>query len=274
MQHESGDKMLKPGINKVTNEEYHADTNYFSSSSFKLLMTDLPKFYREKILHEVEERAENPNFSEGSYVHSMLLEPERVAEEYAFFEGWRKAGKEWEAFKAQHPDKTILSKPQQHRCQGWVASVERRREALALLQGGIPEHTICGTWKDIPVKIRCDYINVDQGYIVDIKTTGYPADADLFKRTIREYYYQLSAALYKEVASTFYKKNFDFYFIVISKPESVCDVYKMSEETMQEGYVYLTHAANKYIKAKGSNLWTEDELNRIIETGDYEIVEV
>lgn len=266
--------MLQDGINQVSNKDYHADTRYFSSSSFKLLITDLAKFHKEKILGLKEEQKENPNFTEGSYVHSLLLEPEKVAEEYAFFDGWRKAGKEWEAFKAVNANKTILSKPQAHRCHQWVASVERRREALELLTGGLPEHTICGKFMDVPVKVRCDYINIDKGYIVDIKTTGYPADTDIFKKTVRDFYYQLSAAMYCEVARSFYNKDFAFYFVVISKPETVCDVYKLSKDSMNEGHVYLVHAVNKYKKCLETNCWTEDELSHIIETGDYEIEEV
>lgn len=266
--------MLKVGENNVTNREYHADKTYFSSSSLKLLITDLEKFYQEKILGIKPEEEEKSVFSEGSYVHSLILEPEKIAQEYALFDGWRKQGKEFEAFKEANAGKIILSKPQQHRCEGWANAIKRRREAMELLKGGAAEYTLCSTLMDIPVKIRCDYINVDKGYIADIKTTGQAADVDVFKQTVRDFYYHLSAALYCEVAEQVHQKPFDFYFIVVSKPENVCDVYKLSKASRSTGHSFLIHAIKKYKQCMETGIWSNLELQKVIDTSDYEIAEV
>ena len=37
-------------VKDITNEEYHAEVEHLSSSTLKLLITDLNKFYQEKIL--------------------------------------------------------------------------------------------------------------------------------------------------------------------------------------------------------------------------------
>lgn len=267
--------MLKDGINNVTNKEYHSDKVYLSSSNLKMILKNPAQFYDEKILGNKvpDERAV---FDEGSYTHSLILEPEKIAEEYAFFEGFRKQGKEWEAFKEENKGKTLLSAPQKHRCHDLLDAYNRRPEAINFISGGLVEHTLCGKLLDVPVKVRFDYINIEKGYIADIKTTGYPADIDIFKNTVKDFGYELSAALYSEVAKQFYKKSFDFYFIVLSKPERVCDVYKASETTLNTGKVMVYKALKKYKTCLETGIWEDSELKKSAELkkSNYEILEV
>lgn len=266
--------MLKTGLNNVTNREYHADTTHLSSSSLKLLITDLETFYQEKVLGIKPEQVEKAAFTEGSYVHSLILEPDNIANEYAFFEGWRKAGKEFDQFKELNAGKVILSKPQVHRCDAWAAAIKRRPEAMELLSGGESEHTICANLLDVAIKVRCDYINVDKGYIADIKTTGQISDIDVFKQTMKDFYYHLSAALYCQVAEVHYGKEFDFYFVVVSKIENTCEVYKLSKASKSTGQSLIIHALKRYKQCKETGIWNADDLQKVIKPTTYEIMEI
>jgi hypothetical protein len=82
------------------------------------------------------------------------------------------------------------------------------------------------------------------------------------------------------MAEQYYGKKFDFYFIVISKSDKECHVYKTSENTMNEGRNMVKVACEKYLKAIQSNIWveenltaSEDEAKMIVES-NYEILEV
>lgn len=267
---------LQLGVNQIGNNEYHADTEYLSSSDLKLLLSDLPAFHKKKILGEAEPQEEKAVFSEGSYVHSLILEPEKIDEEFAFFPGWRKQGLEFTDFKKLNSDKIILSKPQKVRCQQYFEAYKRNPVANKFINGGFPEHTICVNRNGVPLKIRTDYINPDKGYIADVKTSGYPVDSDMFKETIKNFSYELSAALYCEVASQHYGRDFDFYFIAISKCDQHCEVFKASKDTLERGRVMMLRALKIYKNCLKTGDWTSSDIkpSTFDLNMEYEIVEV
>ena len=269
---------LKLGINEIDNNGYHSDTTYLSSSDLKLLLTDIQAFHKKKILGEREEQVEKPAFSEGSYVHALILEPEVIPDEFAFYPGWRKQGKEWESFRDDKANagKIILSKPQKVRCEQYFEAYKDHPVAHKFVQGGFPEHTICVNLHGVPLKIRTDYINAEDGYIADVKTSGYSVEQDMFKETIKKFSYDLSAALYCEVAKEFYKKNFDFNFIAISKSDKTCEVFKASEETMEKGRVLMMRALRIYKNCMKTGDWSSNVIEKPSYDADseYEILEV
>lgn len=265
---------LKLGINEnITNSVYHSDKTYLSSSNLKTLLKDPMQFYKEKILGEREERS-SASFDEGTYTHLAILEPHLLEQEVAIYDGWRKYGQDWENFKEANEGKLLLSKPQKFRCDEYVKAFERNEAAVAVLKGGAPEYTICSKILDVPVKIRADYINIDKGYIADIKTTGYGAGTPVFKNTVQQFMYQLSAALYCQVAYDHFGKLFDFYFIVISKTDLQCDVYKASPTTLNEGHSLVNKALVLYKKCLDTGLWKLDQPMQHNFGLDYEIEEV
>ena len=268
-------KKLKRGINpSISNEDYHADKSYLSSSQIKLLLKDTEQFYKEVILGE-RERIYKAAFDEGSYAHTLILEPEMVETEYRFFKGFRKAGKEWEEFKKANHGYTMLSFPQRRRVEKWVEAYEALPAAKSLISGGFAEHTVTGKVEGLDLKARADYINVDKGYIVDVKTTSYDPGLDGFKQTIKDFRYDLSAAMYTKLFNQAYNKNFDFYFIVLGKKNNECEVFKMSRSTMEDGLNLFKKALNIYKACKASNNWINLK-ERVVEknTDDYEILEV
>lgn len=255
--------VLNLGINNVTNTQYHSDRTYLSSSVIKTLCKSLDQYRIEYLEGNKPPHSDRTlsNFSEGSYVHSRILEPHLTDSEFAIFEGWRKQGAEFETFKANNSDKTIMSAPQIERCNRMMAAYNRMLIANNMIKGGASEQTICAILQDVPVKVRFDYINPERGYIVDVKTTGYGSDIDSFKSTIKDFSYDLSAALYTKVAEEFYGRKFDFYFLVLSKRDFDCNLYLTSEDTQAKGYRQVTEGLNKFKRAVKSGIWTEGSNN-------------
>lgn len=269
---------LKPGINKCTNEEYHGDNSYFSSTSVKLLLEDPAKFYTQAIEGKREFK-HIPAFDEGSYAHALILEPEVIESEFAFYPKLRKAGNAFKEFEAANKGKIILSNGQKMRVESWVEAYERLPAAKELVSGGLPEHTVVGSINNMPLKARADYLNIDRGYIADVKTTSYDTDVDSFRMTIGQFKYQLSAALYCAMFEQYYEKPFDFYFIVLGKRSLDCQVYKMSNKTMMDGKSKLYKAIKTYNKCKESGLWVKESSSSSVagldsEISDYEILEI
>ena len=174
---------LKRGINHCTNDEYHGDKSYLSSSNFKLLLKDPAKFKNEIIDGNKENKQVNA-FDEGNYAHSLILEPEMIESEYAFFSGFRKSGAEWKSFKTANEGKIILSKPQKHRVEKWVESYKELPAAVSLLEGCEVEYSLAGELMGVNSKVRADAINLKKHYIADIKTTSYSTDVESFKMVV------------------------------------------------------------------------------------------
>lgn len=256
-----------------TNAGYHADRTHLSSSMLKLLLTDRQRFYEKWILN-MEQDESKPAFEEGTVTHSLILEPEKVASEYAFYEGLRRAGKHYEDFVAANPGKRIILASTRLKAEKHKAALERRPEAQSLFQNGKSEENLFGNILGVPVKARADYINVDDGIIVDLKTSALPSDADIFKSTVGDYMYDLSAALYCKIAEQVHGKPFTFYWVVISKLDGECHVYKMSPKTLQKGTELVTSALIRYKACKESGDWLTDAKKLIYTNSTYEVKEI
>jgi len=240
-----------------TNTEYHASRSHLSSSMLKLILQSPEAFY-EKWFGPTAPEETKDVFSEGSFVHTLLLEPHKVLTDYAVFTGLRKQGKAWEEFRAANPGKTLLSAPQVARCEELAKAATASTAAMELLSGGFAEHTMVGELLGVPVKARADYINIDKGYIVDVKTTSMPSDKEFFSVTVRDYGYQLSASLYCQIAEATYGKPFGFYWATVSKADKGCRVYKMSLSTAQEGAIMVSAALAQYKRRMVSGDWRDD----------------
>ncbi len=258
-------------MQQLTNEQYHAQRTHLSSSTLKQVLKD-PRSFINFWLHGVRDSKESAAFLEGSLVHCMLLEPHKVHKEYAFFDGMRRAGALYEQFAAQNAGKIIIGAPMHQRAVAAVKACKELPVLLELLIGGHAEHTIMTEVMGVPVKMRADYINIDKGYIVDLKTTKYPADVDIFKQTIEQYEYDLSAALYVKIAEKAHGKPFDFYWAPVSKPDLKADVYKATASTLQKGFDKVVLALMTFKRLKQDNFVLNAPKNNL--EGDYEIHEI
>lgn len=256
-----------------TNTAYHANKSHLSSSMLKLLLKSPEDFYNKWFGASTAE-PERDVFTEGSFVHTLLLEPQKVATEYAVFEGLRKQGKAWETFKEANFGKVLLSSPQVRRCEELAHAALALPVAVDLLTGGLAEHTMVSSILSTPVKARADYINIDKSYIVDVKTTSMPSDSEIFRLTVDTYLYQLSAALYCQIAHDTYGKLFDFYFIVLSKDDKMCHVYKASSNTLSIGAALVTQAIVKYKQCTATGNWRNEQAKQSFSTQAYEVEEV
>ncbi len=255
-----------------SNQDYHSNRTHLSSSNLKLLLKDPARFHQEWVLGQKPVEEENPNFTEGHFVHSLVLEPETISK-YAVFPGMRKQGAVWEEFKAQNAGKVILSAPQVNRCEALHTAYASLPIAVQLCSGGLAEHTMLANIQGIAIKSRADYINIQDGYIVDVKTTAMPSDIELFRATIAQYSYELSAALYCEAAQQTYQKPFDFYWLVLSKADQKCEVYKASAATLATGVSMYSCALHIYKKCLTTGIWSLDT-KADKSTKEYEVLEV
>lgn len=255
-----------------TNAEYHADKSSLSSSALKQLLKSPEQFYQEYVLGLKTEK-QFDHFSEGSFVHMLILEPHKI-DEYAIYPGLRKGGKAFEDFKVANMGKTVLSAAQVHRCERMVKAYSSMVIANNLMATGLPEHTMCSSILGVAVKARADFIDPERGIIVDVKTTSLPSGSDVFCSTVAQYMYELSAALYCQIAYDTYGKLFDFYWLVLSKADNQCHVYKASSDTLSRGAALYLQAIVKYKQCIATGEWMSQSVQVSYDTKDYEIEEI
>jgi len=262
----------------MSNAEYHGDLTHLSSSNLKLLLKGpegIQQFYEERILKKPREEKRNTDaFDTGSYVHSVLLEPETVETDYAIFPDWVKRGKAWDAFKEDNKGKIILSKPQKKKIDAMIPYYLNNKTAVDLLKGVEPEVSLFTTIDDVNIKVRADALHEEKGFIVDIKTSGFVIDQEEFKATMDKFSYKLSAALYLKAFEESLGKGLDFYFIVLGKVNLGCEVYKLSHKSRQEGMEEVRKAIKIYKNCLETGDWTGETETRKLERENYEILEV
>lgn len=266
---------LKLGINEISNREYHEDTEYFSSTNIKDAIKDPEKLYKQKILKESIVQGRKSHFDEGSLTHSMILEPHLTDKEFMKSEAWRRNEKIYKEDVECNPGRIVMTTPQWVKVKKWVASFFENPVAPKMIEKGEAEHTLCVILDGIPVKIRCDKIDVENGMIFDIKTSGFPVDHYTFKSTVKQWEYDLSAALYLKAAEEYYKKPFDFYFGVIGKSELITEVYKLSDKTRKDGDLKIAQGFGVIRKMLNGESWEDvTKKKEHVSEEEYEILEV
>lgn len=254
-----------------TNAEYHANRTHMSSSALKLLLKSPEQYHRQYVLGEPQEVKDH--FTEGSFVHALILEPHLVTQQFAMFQGLRKVGRAYEQFRTANAGKQILSAPQVHRCERLAEAYSRMSTANMLLADTLREHGMQSSMLNVPIKARADAILPGQ-YIVDVKTTSMPSGIDFFKLTLKEYMYDLSASLYCQIAHDTYGKLHDFYWIVLSKADYRCEIYKASSLTLSEGAAKVIQGLVLYKKCLEAGKWEFPGRVEPASGTDYEILDV
>ena len=196
----------------MTSEEYHGTPGTYSSSQLKDLMEeDTDLFYKKWISKEIA-RKESDVFDLGTYVHTAVLEPEKLKKECPIYPGKVKAGEKWKKFKAAHAGKTILTQSQADTGNKLARAVAASKSSTSLIEVCDPEVSLFvelginpdtreivyksipgssetmgllpnGEWVPFPnmarsyyvwvvLKVRADALSLKNGFILDLKTTS------------------------------------------------------------------------------------------------------
>ena len=225
--------MLKLGINHCSNESYHGDRKFKSSSTLKLFLKDPREYYKRYISGEPREEIYKSAYDFGSYMHSIILEPEKTDLEFAIFEGATRRGKAYEEFKSNNEGKTIITASQAQQALDLMHLFNEDVDTAGLIQGGVAEQTLCVELDGMPIKVRADYKK--DGLLVDLKTTSDPVDRFSAAKTIIRFDYDLSAALYVDAFTKHTGTKHDFIFAFLNKQTGEVGILKASEGLLENG---------------------------------------
>jgi hypothetical protein len=270
------DTTLVEGFSKgASNEAYHSNTTHVSSSGLKTMLYSPKKYYERYVLgKEDTEPKPQAAFDFGSYIHSRVLEPELVESEYAFFEGAVKRGAAWDKFKLENSDRIIMSNAQVKMADKMMDSYQNSGIEIGVdatqtpfsnfFQGGESELTCCAPMDGIDCKVRFDYYKSGEDFysINDVKTTALGnLDIESVEDICELYHYDLSAALYADVAQAVTGHEHAFYFLFMSKkPPFDVQLFKASDAMLARGREKYRTALHNLNNALETGIFYENKI--------------
>ena len=267
---------LKEGFNlNISNDEYHSDQSYDSSSTLKMALKDINDYYQQRILGNKRSFGNQGALDLGSYVHALILEPHVIKDEFIIYEGIMKEGEDWDLFLANNDteNKIIITKSQHDEAKkllenfykATIINEEGKGELVNnFFVGGDAEQSLCTTLNGLKIKVRFDYRKeIDQngkvrGQISDVKTTSSAIRGKKdVEKVCKSWEYDLSAALYKDAVEKITGIPHDFYFCFISKQDRGTTFWKASDKMIERGRKKYKEAIRKLKKARKTNVWVE-----------------
>jgi hypothetical protein len=267
---------MKLGKNlNISNEEYHGDREYVSSSGLKLMLKDPKKYYDQYVLGEKGKTSDAMDF--GTYLHALILEPDTIEENFAIFNGSRNSNA-YKEFALSNKGKILLTEAQRLAADTFLNNYKEStlvigkhgyEEAVPIptfFEDGEAEETMCCEIDGIKVKARFDYRREfdEFGSIQDVKTTSYAVNGveDVVK-ICRSWDYDISAALYVDVAEHVTGKKHDFYFLFISKKDGGISLFRASEEFLNEGREKYKTAISRLKQARETGIYYDNKIPEI-----------
>jgi len=260
---------MKKGLftaDELSNSEYHDKKGaFYSSSQFKKALEDIELFHKIYITGEIVEDSDKPAFHIGTHYHTHILEPDKVDEDCAVYPGPMRKGKAWDEFKAENSSKAIITAKEDMKVANLLLATRKCSTAIATMANGAPEVSVGVTLHGLNVKARADWIDFENGFIMDLKsTTGNAKDIEKTIGKIDSYDYDLSAALYVDAFNVYLAENdmpliHTFKWVFASKDFVNCQVVCSTPEMLAVGRAKYTKALHSIVKYKANGWKFVDE---------------
>ena len=182
---------------------------------------------------------------EGRLAHVAILEPDRYAAEVAIWpcgpdgETKRRAGKEWEAWKAAHAGRIQVSEGQHEDFMAMSEAVRSHPAAGVYLASPDAATEVSLIWKHegsgVECKSRFDFIDVGANVVLDLKTTRDASEIEFGKASAR-YDYHTRAAFYSDAYRQKFGEYPTFILVAVEKvPPYAVAVYRIPAEAIDAG---------------------------------------
>jgi len=232
-------------------EKLRDDNNYYGDFGKKFLSNSDIKTLLSNPLNLHKETEKNVNLLFGSYLHTLILQPDKLT-----------------SFKIlDYPNRNYKAYKEEVASHGEICLLEHEADKAhelsnVLLSNKIISDLILGTGAHSKVehevpgildfngnlwKGKADVLNHDEKLVIDIKTSS---DIERFKWSVRDYNYDSQAYLYSRMF------GYELIFIVIDKNTHVINIFEVSDETLENGSDKVFRANGMYdlyYKTEGFN---------------------
>lgn len=241
----------------MSNAEYHA-TEAIGKSDLDLINKS-PAHYRFAKDHP-ELRSETPAMTKGTLVHALVLERESAGERYVVMPEHikQRRGKEWEAFKAQAGDRTILKRDEWDDAQRIAEAVTSNPVALQILEDADAfERSVFAEEFETGVLCKCRPDILMGSHIFDLKTTS-NANARSFSYSARNFRYHVQAAFYMDVCRWAGLNVDRFGFVAVDTQDRPyqCTVFEqLADDDVERGRAEYMADLRRYAECAEAGEW-------------------
>lgn len=185
----------------------------------------------------------------GTALHTAFLEPANMLTRVALWEGGTRRGKDWEAFRATHKGKTILTKPYFSKLIGMVSALRKHpvvKQWAARMEA--TEVSAVGTMEGVRLKARCDALTSDP--LVDLKKVT-STDPRVITWTVLDFGYHIQAAVYRKLFGR------DRFMLICQEGTPPYDVvpYELSPAFLRHGADDAAGLLQAYAYALKTGVW-------------------
>lgn len=235
-------------------EEVYRPAPYYSQS----FLTEVRRSPAHAQASKQNPKEPTPDMLLGTYAHCAILEPERFEEHFVIGPDVSRATKEWKAFVAEHPNDTILKPDEFETINQMFRAVMAHPEASRLLTGGQSEHS--AFWIDPISGLRCkaryDYVHMNKGIIVDLKTTK-DASQRAFERSCVDRGYHRQSAFYLDGFNLLTGQQTDMFVHVLveKEPPYAVGVYVLDNGALDKGRHEILQLLETVKQCEKSGKW-------------------
>ncbi len=238
----------EPGVNQSSLKKIlQSPAHYQAALKFKMIPT--------------------PAMEMGTALHALSLDGEEAFNKSYVKkpDGLSLATKEGKAWKAELGRKKVLNSGGKDDPWG---SVQGMNESLKRLQWFNPEQedyikynevSVYWDWMGIPCKARLDRVCVEEGLVLDLKTTD-SIEPDLFLKKVIGLGYDFQAAYYAKAAEVAFGKPFKFLFVAVErKAPYTVDIFEATPDMVEEATYKCEQALYRYALCTENDSWPNRE---------------
>lgn len=239
----------------ISNSDYHASSAVGSTGLKRILVS--PAHFRYPNPFSATRAKEI-----GSAIHCRVLESDRWETDYKVVECDARTSALYKAVTKDHPKERVLTSAEYENVLGMQKGVLRNRHCRELIEApGRYELSLFTTdpITGVPVKVRYDKLT-DAGMPVDLKKCQ-KAGRDDFSRTINNYGYHVSAALYMDAWEWQFGETLDVmrWIAVEEQSPHAAMRYKPDADALMIGRAMYREALDLYAHCLDSSEWPSYE---------------
>lgn len=197
----------------------------------------------------------------GTAAHCATLEPKRFAAEFVTWTGGRRAGKEWDAFKAdaEAAQRLILTEDERDTALAIAQAVRACPEAMVYLKRGHAEVSM--SWQhdepELALKGRVDWLTVADGcdVVVGLKTTRDLRPREFAAQAARLCYHWQWAFYYDGFERITGRKPAMVEIVVENAAPHAVAVYRIPEHVLERGRQEYRDALTTLAQCEASGVW-------------------
>ncbi len=208
-----------------------------------------------------------PAMEMGTAAHCLVLDGKEAFDSQYILkpEGIKLTTKEGKEWKTSAGRKKVLNSGGKDDPWGSVHGMAESLRRLEWYAGSDKEYikrnevSIYWEWLGAACKARLDSVLVDEGIVVDLKTTD-SVDPESFTKKVVNLGYDFQAAYYAKAAEVAYGKPFRFIFVAVERraPFAV-DLFEVTPDMLKEGTAKCEIALRRYAECERSEEWPGPE---------------